>query len=244
MTFRKFSTVSVLGLALFLAPLALAAADPSGTHTGTVADLTLAKTGQPTVAELADQVGHLKVAINFVWLLVGGFLVMFMQAGFALVETGMTRAKNVAHTMAMNLFVYAIGILCFWAIGYGLQMGGVGALSTLGGANLLNREFSIPIFGKSFGFAGGSGFFLVGHAYDVGVFGMFLFQMVFMDTAATIPTGTLAERWRFKSFCLFSASPPTTSRWSFSARWSWRSAGSDSTARRPTQARTCGSPWS
>ena len=90
---------------------------------------------EPTVAELSKQLADVQqlvlsgqTALNIVWTLVTGFLVMFMQAGFALVETGLTRAKNVAHTMGMNFLVYAIGILGFWALGFGLQMGGVGAL--------------------------------------------------------------------------------------------------------------------
>src|SRR5438445_13735992 len=74
------------------------------------------------------------VAINFVWTLVAGFLVMFMQAGFAMVETGFTRAKNAAHTMTMNFMVYGIAMLAYWAVGFALQAGGVGALGTLGGS--------------------------------------------------------------------------------------------------------------
>ena len=71
-----------------------------------------------------DTVGHNKISINFVWTLITGFLVMFMQAGFAMVETGFTRAKNAAHTMSMNFMVYPIGMLgllglrlcaCRWA---------------------------------------------------------------------------------------------------------------------------------
>src|SRR5260221_13793641 len=71
------------------------------------------------------------VAINFVWTLGAGFLVMFMQAGFAMVETGFTRAKNAAHTFAMNFMVYGIAMLAYWAIGFALQAGGIGPMSTL-----------------------------------------------------------------------------------------------------------------
>src|SRR6058998_1359966 len=98
------------------------------------------------------------VAINFVWTLVTGFLVMFMQAGFAMVETGFTRAKNAAHTMSMNFMVYAIGMLGYWICGYALQMGGVGGVAVLGGAAPLNQEFSISLFGHSFGLFGMNGF--------------------------------------------------------------------------------------
>ena len=70
--------------------------DPAGTATGGIADVTAKAAGKPTLAELADFAGHNRVSINLMWTLLAGFLVMFMQAGFALVETGFTRAKNVA----------------------------------------------------------------------------------------------------------------------------------------------------
>ena len=152
----------------------------------------------PTIPELAKQLSDTQTALNIVWTMVAGFLVMFMQAGFALVETGLTRAKNVAHTMGMNFLVYAIGI-----IGFGLQMGGVGAV--FGEPAILSNEFSLTLFGKTFGLFGMKGFML--HplpTYTVGVAATFLFQMVFMDTTATIPTGACAERWKFSSFVLFS----------------------------------------
>ncbi|MGC4120709.1 MAG: ammonium transporter [Myxococcales bacterium] len=158
----------------------------------------------PTLAELAKQVADSQTAINLVWTLLAGFLVMFMQAGFALVETGLTRAKNVGHTMAMNFLVYAIGILGFWAVGFGLQMGGVGPLATFGGEQVLDREFVVHLFGKEFGLFGLKGFFLPTAMFTAGVATTFFFQMVFMDTAATIPTGAAAERWKFVSFVLFS----------------------------------------
>ncbi len=145
-----------------------------------------------------------QTALNIVWTLVTGFLVMFMQAGFALVETGLTRAKNVAHTMGMNFLVYAIGIIGFWALGFGLQMGGVGALSTFGNDATLSSEMVIHIAGREFGLFGMRGFFLSPAVYTAPVAALFLFQMVFMDTTATIPTGAMAERWKFTSFVIFS----------------------------------------
>ena len=175
--------------------------DPSGVTTGSTADVTAVKPGAPTATELSDQVGKNKVAINMVWLLITGFLVFFMQAGFALVETGLTRAKNVAHTMAMNLFVYPAGAIGFFVCGFAIMFGGVGALGTLGGYDGLNQEVSIHLFGHAFGLFGTKGFFMNG-IYDVGVLGFFVFQMVFMDAAATIPTGAMAERWKFASFAI------------------------------------------
>jgi len=158
----------------------------------------------PTLTEVAKQANDLTVSANIVWTLVTGFLVMFMQAGFALVETGLTRSKNVAHTMAMNFLVYSIGILGFWALGFAFQMGGVGAMSTFGGDPTLSSELTVTVAGHELGVLGAKGFFLTFANYTPAVGAMFLFQMVFMDTTATIPTGAMAERWKFISFVLFS----------------------------------------
>src|SRR3954471_5511231 len=156
------------------------------------------------IADLTKRLASAEVNANIVWTLVTGFLVMFMQCGFALVETGLTRSKNAAHTMAMNFLVYSIGVLGFWAIGFGLQMGGVGPLTTFGSDPTLAKEFVINLWGHDFGFFGMTGFFLSPAVYTSGVGTLFLFQMVFMDTAATIPTGAMAERWRFTAFVAFS----------------------------------------
>ena len=177
--------------------------DPTGATTGTAKDVAVKDAANPSLAEVMETVGHNKIAINFVWTLLAGFLVMFMQCGFAMVETGFTRAKNAAHTMSMNFMIYPIGMLGFWICGYALQMGGVGAVGALGGTAPLNHEFTINLFGHSFGLFGLKGFFLSGSTYDVGVFALFLFQMVFMDTAGTIPTGAMAERWKFSAFIVF-----------------------------------------
>ena len=168
-------------------------------------DYTAQAKAEPLAVKLADAVGHNRVSINFVWTLVTGFLVMFMQAGFALVETGLCRAKNAAHTMTMNMLIYPLGMMGFWVCGFAFMFGGVGTpgAGTLGGCSSLNHEWTWTIFGKPFGIIGLKGFFLSWDTYDVGVFCLFLFQMVFMDTTATIPTGACAERWKFSAFCLY-----------------------------------------
>ena len=73
-----------------------------------------------------EAVGHNKISINIAWTLITGYLVMFMQLGFALVETGFTRAKNAVHTMGMNIMIYGIGMLGFWLCGFAFMWGGVG----------------------------------------------------------------------------------------------------------------------
>jgi ammonium transporter, Amt family len=176
--------------------------DPAGATTGTIVDVAASTAGQPTITEVAETTGHNKIAINMVWVLVCGFLVMFMQLGFAMVEGGLTRAKNSAHTFAMNFMIYPLGMLGFFICGFAFMFGGVGPLGTLGGYDGLNQEFAINLFGHSFGLFGTKGF-LLSNVYDVSVFAMFLFQMVFMDTTATIPTGSMAERWKFVSFFIY-----------------------------------------
>lgn len=179
-------------------------------------------TGEPTIddagkttlganSEVVKNVAHNKLSINIVWTLVTGFLVMFMQAGFALVETGLCRAKSASHVMATNFMIYGLGMLGFWICGFAIMFGGfgvapgaIGSQPSLGqGILLLNKELTIPIFGKPFGLAGGTGFFLGNDVFDTAIFALFLFEMVFMDTTATIPTGAMAERWNFKNFMIY-----------------------------------------
>src|SRR5207253_3885229 len=136
----------------------LAKGDPAGTLLGTAADIVMAdpKKGL-TIADVANQIGQNKIAINFVWTLIAGFLVMFMQAGFAIVETGLCRAKNANHTMMMNFMVYGAGMLAYWLIGFAIQEGGVGAVSNLGGTAPLSAEYAIKLFGKDWGLFGQNG---------------------------------------------------------------------------------------
>jgi Amt family ammonium transporter len=168
-----------------------------------------------TTTDLYDRIVHNLFSINFVWTLICGFLVMFMQAGFALVETGLCRAKNAAHTMSMNFMIYPLGCLAFWAYGFAIGWGnwfngpvGPGWYSSLGpGTAVLNSGIGIGpdpstpgVF--TYGLLGTKGFFLLG-VDDVSVMALFFFMMVFMDTTATIPTGAMAERWSWKNFCLY-----------------------------------------
>ena len=169
----------------------------------------------PDVKAVADTARDTATSLNVLWVLIAGALVFFMQAGFALVETGFTRNKNVVHTMMMNMMVFCIGALGYWLVGFALQFGGVNytypAINghpewnfspvTLGDwSGLLNKPL---IIGNS-GVLGLSGFMLGGLSANFGVLVFFLFQMVFMDTAATIPTGSMAERLKFSGFVAMS----------------------------------------
>jgi Amt family ammonium transporter len=160
------------------------------------------------VPDVYDRVVHNLFSINMVWAMVTGFLVMFMQAGFAMVETGMCRAKNAAHTFSMNFMIYPLGCLGFWAYGFAFGWGNwfngpvpPGWYSSLGpGTSVLNQ--GIVLAGK-YGILGTKGFFLGSSVDDTAVLGLFFFMMVFMDTTATIPTGAMAERWAWKNFVLY-----------------------------------------
>ncbi len=207
-------------------PEELAKGDPSGAKTGTVSDIVVSDTNKGlTLADTVNQVGQNRVAINFVWTLIAGFLVMFMQAGFALVETGLCRAKNANHTMMMNFMVYGFGLFAFWVCGFALQMGGGAPYSTLGGAYPLNSEHTLNLLGKTWGVWGTHGFFLTqAGSYDVAVMVLFLFQMVFMDTALTIVTGAAAERWKYVAFAVSSIfmgalTYPLFANWAWGGGW-------------------------
>ncbi len=243
---RKWPRPPAAVMAVLFATLILAACnaageqvpapgDPGGTTTGTGThlvglapgsitqdDYDAAAKAEPFATKLADLVDQNRLGINFTWLLVTGFLVMFMQAGFALVETGFTRAKNAMHTMSMNFMVYAIGIVGFFIVGFGFAFGGIGAVGVgnLGGLAPISSEIGITIGDVKWGILGGSGFALGGSAYDVGVVAFFLFQLVFMDTAATIPTGSMAERFRFKPFVIY-ALFISAILYPFFANWAW-----------------------
>lgn len=173
----------------------------------------------PKLEDVAATASEVKLAVNVMWMLIAGFLVFFMQAGFALVETGFTRSKNVAHTMMMNMMVFCIGAVGYFLTGFAFQFGAVNqaypGVSTVGAiagewahspvtlgdwTGLLDSGFRIG----QFGLIGASGFLLTGLGLNTGVLAFFLFQMVFMDTAATIPTGSMAERLKFSGFCLMS----------------------------------------
>ena len=166
---------------------------------------------------MEEQLTSLTININILWVLLAAFLVFFMQAGFALVEVGFTRAKNVAHTMMMNIMVFCIGALGYWVSGFAIQYGAANytypatatadawnfSPVTLGNwGDLLSGGVRL---GEQWGIFGTTGFFLQGVPLSVpGILAFFIFQMVFMDTTATIPTGSGAERMKFTGFVILS----------------------------------------
>ena len=130
----------------------------------------------------ADAIALVQTHANYLWTLVAAALVFFMQAGFAMVECGFTRAKNAINIMMKNLMDFAVGSLAFWAVGFGLM------------------------FGVSNGLFGTTGFFLSDFSPggDPWVLAFWMFQVVFAATAATIVSGAMAERTKFSGYLIYS----------------------------------------
>ena len=120
-------------------------------------------------------------SLDTIWTLLGAVLVFFMQAGFAMVETGFTRAKNAGNIIMKNLLDFAIGTVVFWFIGFGLMFAGDGAL--IGGLDLFIRG---------------------DYSSSIPTFTFVIFQTVFCATSATIVSGAMAERTKFSSYCIYS----------------------------------------
>ena len=144
-------------------------------------------------------------AVNTIWVLVGAALVFFMQAGFAMVETGFTRAKNAGNIIMKNLMDFAIGTPLFWLLGFGLMFGGAGAL--IGGFDpLVQGDYSSIL------------------PDGVPLPAFLIFQTVFCATAATIVSGAMAERTKFAAYCIYSAAIslviyPISGHWIWGGGW-------------------------
>jgi Amt family ammonium transporter len=157
---------------------------------------------EPLAVKLADTVGHVRIATNFSWTLLTGYLVLFMQAGFALLTCGLVRRKNAAHLMMLNFAAYVFAFLAYYVCGYAFQFGAVAlnaAPTNLGGTPTLD---TFLLGSGMWGFLGGKGFFLSGPGYDAGSLCMTLFQVVFMETAGYIIVGAICERITFRAFVL------------------------------------------
>ena len=173
------ATAAFSGLAL-LAGSGLAWADSTGSNF--------------TGPDKLDKVG---IGLNLLWIIVGAVLVIFMQAGFALVETGFCRAKHAAHVVSTNFAIFGLGFCAFFLVGYAFMFGGFSYPGYFG----LDKPVGEALIGSGhWVFLWKGGFALGGKAYDVSVLAFFLYMVAFMDTTATIPTGSMAERWKWRSF--------------------------------------------
>jgi Amt family ammonium transporter len=148
---------------------------------------------------MQSEVEILGTQLNLLWVVIGAMLVIFMQAGFALVETGFTRAKHAAHVVSTNFAIFALGFVAFFLVGFPLAFGGF-SFAGIG----LTEPVGEPLIGS------GNWVFLYqgGWAMSTGtitpaLLGLFLYMVAFMDTVATIPTGSMAERWKWSSFTIW-----------------------------------------
>ncbi|MFZ3047618.1 MAG: ammonium transporter [Desulfatirhabdiaceae bacterium] len=150
---------------------------------GLVAAAAWAGDGDPTPVSNKEAIDLVQTHANYMWTLIAAALVFFMQAGFAMVETGFTRAKNAINIMMKNLMDFCVGTLAYWAVGFGLMFG---VTST--------------------GWFGTSGFFLSDFTPDGDpwILAFWMFQVVFAATAATIVSGAMAERTNFSGYLLYS----------------------------------------
>lgn len=170
--------------------------------------LLLAGTVVVSAQEISNQL--LADALDTVWIIYAATLVFFMQAGFAMLSAGLTRAKNVGNVLMKNLMDFAVGALVFWAVGWGLAYG---------------RDVG--------GFIGASGFFLRYDAAGLAVYGVesittvyrdWMFQVVFAGAAATIISGAMAERLKFRAYLIYSviitgAIYPISTHWVWGGGW-------------------------
>ncbi|MFM9138216.1 MAG: ammonium transporter [Actinomycetota bacterium] len=147
-------------------------------------------------SDTADAVTVLGQQISLLWIVIGAALVVFMQAGFALVETGFCRAKHAAHVVATNFAIFGLGFIGVYFGGFALAVGGC-SYSAFGRDTPVGDAL---VGSGDWVFAWKGGWALAGEAMTPAVLGFFLYMVAFMDTVATIPTGSMAERWRWGSF--------------------------------------------
>jgi Amt family ammonium transporter len=148
-------------------------------------------------AQGLSEVELLGTQVNLMFVILGAILVIFMQAGFALVETGFCRAKHAANVMSTNFAIFGIGFVAFFLIGFPLMFGGyslplIGFDEPVGKALIGSGDW---VFLWQGGWGGSGKAF-----YTAGGMGFFLYMVAFMDTVATIPTGAMAERWKWNAF--------------------------------------------
>ncbi|MEZ2240904.1 ammonium transporter [Microcoleus sp.] len=174
----------------------------------------------PPQPSTEEQLASLKVGMDTMWVMVAGMLVFFMNAGFAMLETGFCRQKNAVNVLAKNLIVFALSTIAYWAIGFALMFSdGNGFIGTSGGYFLWNVADNSPATGEAY-----QGIFDSLNWTGVPLNAKFFFQLVFAGTTATIVSGAVAERIKFLDFLIFSLllvgiAYPITGHWIWGGGW-------------------------
>jgi Amt family ammonium transporter len=193
---RRAGVLGTLLLGLILAgpgaPAAVRADEPAVSAAAPVA------TEESPIARIEATLGDHKVLLDTLWVMITAFLVFWMQAGFAYVEGGLTRAKNTNNIMMKNLMDFCLGTVAFWALGFAIMFGDGSPFMGLTGWFLQGADNS-PATGDAY-----SGVFGALSWTGVPLFAKFMFQLVFAGTAATIVSGAMAERTRFPAYLVYS----------------------------------------
>jgi Amt family ammonium transporter len=171
------------------------------------------------VAELNTKLANGKVAMDTVWTLITAFLVFWMNAGFALVESGMCRVKNAVNILSKNFIVFALSSLAFFVVGWGVMFGDGNGFMGTSGLWLVGGADNSPATGADY-----MGVYTAINWTGIPLFAKFFFQLVFAGTAATIVSGCVAERVKYLSFILFSLllvgiAYPITGHWIWGGGW-------------------------
>jgi len=177
----------------------------------------------PAVAVTQEALDTMKssmqVGVDTVWVLFTAFLVFFMNLGFAMVESGLCRAKNTVNILAKNFIVFALSSVSFWVIGWGLMFGNGNSFAGLEGLFFAGGADNSPAMGEAY-----KGAYTALNWSGVPMWAKFFFQLVFAGTAATIVSGAVAERIKFHSFIAFSfilvaIMYPITGHWIWGGGW-------------------------
>ncbi|MBN1525772.1 MAG: ammonium transporter [Spirochaetales bacterium] len=161
----------------------------------------------------------LKIALDTVWVLFATFLIFFMNLGFAMVESGLCRAKNTVNILAKNFIVFSVASISFWIIGFGLMFGNGNEFIGLEGVFFVTGTDASPMINEAY-----TGAYTALSWTSVPLWAKFIFQLAFAGTAATIVSGVVAERVKFHSFIIFSfiliaVMYPITGHWIWGGGW-------------------------
>jgi Amt family ammonium transporter len=201
---KTFAVLALLGL-VGSAAIGLSYPAPASADEAAPAPTGSAQAAQPEAApapvftkEMADSISSNKVALDTVWVMLAAFLVFFMNLGFALVESGFCRVKNTVNILFKNFVVFAASSIAFLVIGFGLMFGDGNPLFGQNGLFFAGGADNSPATGDAY-----QGVYHALNWTGVPLWAKFFFQLVFAGTAATIVSGAVAERIKFKSFLLF-----------------------------------------
>jgi ammonium transporter, Amt family len=171
------------------------------------------------VADLTAKMANQKVMVDTVWVLITAFLVFWMNAGFALVESGFCRVKNAVNILSKNFIVFALSSLAFYFVGWGVMFGDGNGFMGLNGLWMIGGTDNSPATGADY-----QGVYTAINWTGIPLYAKFFFQLVFAGTAATIVSGCVAERVKYLSFILFSVllvgiAYPITGHWIWGGGW-------------------------